>query len=384
MTRKIIDLDSVQPNGMRGETQRPAFTKINENFAEVYGALDGVTAIGQRVDSLERALQTAVPGRNRLINGNFDFWQRGTTGTTQGGEIYVADRWTVAALGCTHTANRGANLPAGGAAPESRRFLNSVVSKTSAGSSAYVAQKIEGAVTLSDGEVTVSGFAYGPPGKRIGVRLIQHFGTGGSPSAAISVELGTVAVTAASWTYFQLSARLPSVKGKTLGSNADSDFLWLVVDLCAAAYGGVISGQNGEFGIAMMQLERGSRATAFDLRPLAQELQLCQRYYEKSYDNDVVPGTPTNSGRYSWGNSAASGATSYLSVPFKTCKRVTPVIVVRPNNNVVEPGYVNQDDSSRTPASVPTIATNVFEVAWGNSPGRWGGWFHWTADAEIY
>ena len=362
MTRKIIDLDSVQPNGMRGETQRPAFTKINDNFAEVYGALDGVTAIGKRVDSLESALQSVVPGRNRLINGNFDFWQ----------------------LGCTHTVNRGGNLPAGGAAPESRRFLNSVVSKTSAGSSAYVAQKVESAATLSDGDVTVSGFAYGPPGKRIGVRLIQHFGTGGSPSAAVSVELGTVAVTATSWTYFQLSARLPSVKGKTLGSNADSDFLWLVVDLCADAYGGVISGQNGEFGIAMMQLERGNRATAFDLRPLAHELQLCQRYYEKSYDNDVVPGTPTNSGRYSWGNSAASGATSYLSVPFKTCKRVTPVIVVRPNNNVVEPGYVNQDDSSRTPASVPTIATNVFEVAWGNSPGRWGGWFHWTADAEIY
>ncbi|MBA0448775.1 hypothetical protein [Stenotrophomonas maltophilia] len=369
---------------MRGETQRPAFTKINDNFAEVYGALEGVTTIGQRVDSLERALQTAIPGRNRLINGNSDFWQRATTGTTQGGEIYVADRWTVAALGCTHTVNRGANLPAGGAAPESRRFLNSIVSKTSAGSSAYVAQKIESVVTLSDGEVTVSGFAYGPPGKRIGIRLIQHFGTGGSPSASVSVELGTVAVTAASWTYFQLSARLPSVKGKTLGSNADSDFLWLVVDLCADAYGGVISGQNGEFGIAMLQLERGNRATAFDLRPLAHELQLCQRYYEKSYDNDVVPGTPTNSGRYSWGNSAASGATSYMSVPFKTRKRATPAIVIRPNNNVVEPGYVNQDDSSRTPASVPTIATNVFEVSWGNAPGRWGGWFHWTADAEIY
>ena len=73
MTRKIIDLDSVQPNGMRGETQRPAFTKINDNFAEVYGALD----------SLESALQSAAPGRNRLINGNFDFWQRATTGTTK-------------------------------------------------------------------------------------------------------------------------------------------------------------------------------------------------------------------------------------------------------------------------------------------------------------
>ena len=49
MPRKIIDLDSVQPNGKRGETQRPAFTKINENFAEVYDALTEVAKIpGQR------------------------------------------------------------------------------------------------------------------------------------------------------------------------------------------------------------------------------------------------------------------------------------------------------------------------------------------------
>ncbi len=49
MARKIIDLDSVQPNGKRGETQRPAFTKINENFAEVYDALTDVAKIPETV-----------------------------------------------------------------------------------------------------------------------------------------------------------------------------------------------------------------------------------------------------------------------------------------------------------------------------------------------
>ncbi|WP_369039991.1 hypothetical protein [Stenotrophomonas maltophilia] len=383
MTRKIIDLDSVQPNGMRGETQRPAFTKINENFAEVYGALDGVASIDRRVQSLESALQSTVPGRNRLINGNFDFWQRATTGTTRGGEIYVADRWTVAALGCTHTANRGANLPAGGAAPESRRFLNSVVSATTAGSSAYVAQKIEDVTTLSDGEVTVSGFAYGPVGKRIGLRLIQYFGTGGSPSPAVSVELGTVAVTATSWTYFQLSARLPSVKGKSLGSNANSDFLWLVVDLCADAYGGAIAGQSGEFGIAMMQLERGSRATAFDLRPLAHELQLCQRYYEKSYNLDVVPGTADGLGRDNqfYDRSVGVGSTSHIRC--RVPKRAVAAYTVYSDVSG-EAGRV-----SGASGGIGTVTSIVYagqcgaQVNYQSAAGNWGSSFHWTADAEL-
>jgi len=41
MAMKIIDLDTIQANGKRGETQRPAFTKVNDNFADVYAGQDG-------------------------------------------------------------------------------------------------------------------------------------------------------------------------------------------------------------------------------------------------------------------------------------------------------------------------------------------------------
>ncbi len=39
MTRKIIDR-TPSSQRKRGETQRPAFTKINDNFAEIYAGLD--------------------------------------------------------------------------------------------------------------------------------------------------------------------------------------------------------------------------------------------------------------------------------------------------------------------------------------------------------
>ncbi len=81
MDLQQIDLDTIQPNGKRGETQRPAFTKINQNFKEVALA----------VDAVPEAVARAVSGRNRLINGNFDCWQRGTSFNTSG--RYTADRW---------------------------------------------------------------------------------------------------------------------------------------------------------------------------------------------------------------------------------------------------------------------------------------------------
>lgn len=46
--------------------------------------------------------------------------------------------------------------------------------------------------------------------------------------------------------------------------------------------------------ITGLQFEKGTIATPFEFRPFALELQLCQRYYEKSYPYTVVPGTDVN------------------------------------------------------------------------------------------
>ena len=43
--------------------------------------------------------------RNRIINGDFDFWQRGTSFT---GSEYGADRWISGRIGTTHAATRQA------------------------------------------------------------------------------------------------------------------------------------------------------------------------------------------------------------------------------------------------------------------------------------
>lgn len=52
-----------------------------------------------------------------------------------------------------------------------------------------------------------------------------------------------------------------------------------------------INTSGATFFITGVQLEAGSAATAFERRPFGTELQLCQRYYEKSYNYGTAPGT---------------------------------------------------------------------------------------------
>ncbi len=58
-----------------------------------------------------------------------------------------------------------------------------------------------------------------------------------------------------------------------------------------------VNGVNSSANIidfALFQLEPGKQATGFGVRSFAEELALCQRYFYKSYDTEVVPGTPSS------------------------------------------------------------------------------------------
>lgn len=63
----------------------------------------------------------------------------------------------------------------------------------------------------------------------------------------------------------------------------------------------VLSGAEGYYDIAQVQLEEGSEATDFEFRPVGTELGLCQRYYYKTYDIGVLPNTATDDGSI-WGH----------------------------------------------------------------------------------
>lgn len=78
------------------------------------------------------------------------------------------------------------------------------------------------------------------------------------------------------------------------GSNliAATKNTWIDQRCCKAAGSlSLISTQGATFYITGLQLEAGSTATPFECRPIGTELALCQRYFQKTYKQDVKPGT---------------------------------------------------------------------------------------------
>ena len=90
--------------------------------------------------------------------------------------------------------------------------------------------------------------------------------------------------------------------------------------LSATGATSVVGTSGATFYITGVQLEKGSTATSFDYRPYGTELALCQRYYEKSYNQTDVPGTSTITGAISF---IATTTGAYQAVFFKVPKRAT-------------------------------------------------------------
>lgn len=90
MARQIIDIDTVQPNGKKGDPARVMSQKVNGNFEELYGLVVGVSGLG---------------GKNMLINCGIPINQRGFAGGALAAGVYGYDRWKAGAGGCNVTIN---------------------------------------------------------------------------------------------------------------------------------------------------------------------------------------------------------------------------------------------------------------------------------------
>jgi hypothetical protein len=221
--------------------------------------------------------------RNRIINGNFDFWQRGTSFTAA---EYGADRWFNDRVGTTHTATRQAFTLGQTDVPGEPTYYHRTVVSSVAGASNYAntQQSIEDVRTFAGQQVTVSFWAKVDTTKNISAELAQVFGTGGSPSTIVTA-IGTTKVSiGTSWQKVTVTATIPSISGKTLGTDNNSRLsllIWFDAGSDFNARTDSLGQQSGTFEIAQVQLEPGSVATPFEQRPIGIELALCQRYYQE-------------------------------------------------------------------------------------------------------
>ena len=153
------------------------------------------------------------------------------------------------------------------------------------------------------------------------------------------------------------------------------------------------------FYLTGVQLEVGKVATPFEYRSIGEELALCQRYYEKSFEDTTTPanGSTTTSFitevglTWGWaGHRAMYPAGGYLGrsvfVRFKVPKRVAPTVVLCGNSNGF-PYIFDTANGSRWVTANWGVASNKegFEMQneFTNATPMTVAFSHWTASAEL-
>lgn len=285
--------------------------------------------------------------KNYIINGAMDFFQRGISFATAVSGQYVADRINYSKLGTmVQTVSRDTDVPtlAQSGFPFSYSVrMNLTTSQASLTTNQHnqLLQRIEGqfASSLYGKTITIS---FWVKATLVGVYPVA-FRSGNGLRSYVSTytinttntwEKKTITLThdnIGTWAYdtgvgldvmFTLAAG-PSFVTSSLNSWVDGNFI-----SHTSCVNGVQAGAT-DFRITGVQLEEGVSASNFERAGgnIANELQLCQRYFEKSYNVDVPLGSVTVEGVLgSVSNSAIASPAYVVSLHFITRKRVVPII----------------------------------------------------------
>ena len=220
---------------------------------------------------------TAIYGRrNLIINGAMQVAQRGTSVTGQTAVAYhTVDRWQSSGSGSTYNQSQQSVTLGDSTVGAFKYFLRHEV--TTANDFAGLLSKIEDVQSVPEGTVTLSFYAKGinPGGGQLQVRGRQNFGTGGSPSSQV-IGTAQALVLTSSWQRFTYTFNVPSISGKTLGTDANSSFYRIDIQ----QPGDDDTTDAWTLDITGVQLELGETATPFEHRSYGEELALCQRYYQ--------------------------------------------------------------------------------------------------------
>jgi len=227
--------------------------------------------------------------KNRVINGDMNIWQRGTSGSSG----FVADRWLINSSNTTSA--QSSDVPTG------FRFSNLMTATSS--SNAQLTQRVESfnCTDLVGQAITVSFWAKSTAGSTQLTTYITHANTQDNFGATTLVGSSGSFTLTSSWAQysftFTTSAPAGIVNGIQLGLFRNGT-------------------ESSTTFITGVQLEKGTVATNFDYLPYGTELQLCMRYFEIVSIYDY----PENQTYY--------GGWKYLpQINFIVPKRTTPTAV---------------------------------------------------------
>lgn len=317
---------------------------------------------------------TKPRNRNLLINGGFNVWQRGIDFDVTG---YTADRWVQVASAATTTRKQNSliDLPfldfvsitrSDGTA---HRFLRQPIELEAQGKTGIyrIGSKHSFSMWVRSSSAINELFVL--------LRFSDDFALTNSVAAAENVVFSPI--TANVWTKVSGTFTItgtPAITNLTLHFQISS---------------GTMGAAGDAFDFAHVQFEEGaittSFAASFEQRPIGYELDLCKRYYQKTYEENVAIATPNANGNelYYTGN-GISDQSLFGSVRFEKEMRVSPNITLysKSHGTIDRWDKTDQDD-------IDIAFSNV--SAKGFKPRNNTGAIidtshtlgHWVADAEL-
>jgi hypothetical protein len=341
-----------------------------------------------------RYTENYAAGKNKIINGDFNVNQRGFTSSTTNA-TYNFDRFFQSNSGGTVTFS--AETFALGAAPvagyEGKNFLRIVsASQTSAGDYAALNYSIESVRTLAGQTATISFWAKASTGTpAIGTSILQAFGTGGSPSSNVITSASTTTITS-SWARYSFTINLPSISGKTLGTNNNNKLqfnIWTSVGATQVGNGFPDVGlQNVTIDLWGIQIEEGSVATAFQTATgtIQGELAACQRYYLKSYNQATAPATASNTvGNTGYSAISSTNTHNRWNVRFPVNMRGTPTVTIYSTNSGTSAKIYNEQAAADVDGVTQFIGESGFHLYTSSGTPALGNQLlaHYQASAEL-
>lgn len=345
-------------------------------------------ATDTEVSAVSAQIPANVAGKNFIINGGFDFWQRGISISSLSGspQTYTADRWWYSNTpNITGTVSRQptgdtTNLPSIQYCARVQRTVgNTGVNPL------YFCQEIEtvNSIPLAGKTVTISFYArkgtnYSQNNSQLifqlrsGTGVDQNSYSGFTNSTNIIQNQASLLTTV--WQRFSYSVPVPPTS----------------TQLGAFFYYGAngTAGVADYFEITGVQLEIGSVATHFSRAggDIQGELAKCQRYYEKTFDVDVAPANGSTSNAFASANgvvqSYSSGATGNESyhTKFFVPKRIAPSISFLGNSAGL---WLNPSDTTSPAMGTRNIGQTGFAFYQQISGSYASTRGHWVASAEL-
>lgn len=253
--------------------------------------------------------------RNLLINGRFDYNQNGlapngTSFPNAGGFIW--DHWYMNSGSGSGRCNPNVGAIPLGVIPGDPVNAAVFQQTVAAASAPFFMQPVESVRTLAGRPAALSFWAKVDAGTlSVSPMLRQKFGTGGTPSADVDNNFNAVTVTT-NWQQFKVQVAIPSIAGKTIGTNGD-DYLGCYFMLPANA--------TFNLSLANVQLEENTW-TPFEARPIQIEENLIRRYSNRTPNSANDPYTLIR-----WSTAAAFGG-ARLDIPFPVRMRKAPTVTL--------------------------------------------------------